>query len=98
MENMPCINRAHERILKKVFWTRIDIRASVDQNEYVRLGRKHGRDTRSIDSWQCAKLNRTRGNGCAGVSGAHYCLRTTAVDKIILVTDATIFLPPNGGP
>src|SRR5216117_2283975 len=87
MQNMPGINRAHERILKKMFWARIDIRACVDQNENVRLGRKHGRNTRSIDSWQCAKLNRARGNGCACVSGAHYSVRITVLYKIDSTAD-----------
>src|SRR5947209_14114422 len=36
MQNMPGINRAHERILKKMFWARIDICACVYQNENVR--------------------------------------------------------------
>ena len=70
-----------------MFWARIDIRASVDQNEDIRFGRKHGRDTRPIDSWQCAKLNRARGNGCACVSGAHYCVRITALYKIDSAAD-----------
>src|SRR6266513_4423273 len=82
MQNMPGINRAHERILKKMFWARIDIRASVDQNENIRLGRKHGRNTRSIDSWQCPKLNRARGNGCARMSGADHGVRITVLHQI----------------
>src|SRR5262245_9148185 len=82
MQNMPGINGAHERILKKMFWARIDIRACVYQNENVRLSRKYRRNTRSIDSWQCPKLNRARGNGCACVSGAHYCVRITVLYKI----------------
>jgi hypothetical protein len=65
-----------------MFWARIDIRASVDQNEDIRLGRKHGRNSRSVDSWQCSKLNRARGDGCACVSSAHYCLRITALYQI----------------
>src|SRR6266576_2726022 len=87
MQNMPGINRAHERILKKMFWARIDIRASVDQNENIRLGRKHGRNTRSIDSWQCPKLNRARGNGCAGVSGADDGVRITVLHEIDSTAD-----------
>src|SRR6266480_4701768 len=87
MQNMPGINRAHERILKKMFWARIDIRASVDQNENIRLGRKHGRNTRSIDSWQCPKLNRARGDGCAGVSGADDGVRITVLHEIDSTAD-----------
>ena len=60
-----------------MFRSGIDIRASIDQNEDIRLGRKHGRNSRPIDSWQCAKLNRARGNGCACVSRAHYRVRIT---------------------
>src|SRR6266403_616049 len=87
MQNMPGINRAHERILKKVFRARIDIRACVYQNENVRLGRKHGRNTRSIDSWQGPKLNRARGNGCAGVSGADDGVRITVLHEIDSTAD-----------
>src|SRR5882724_7942662 len=87
MQNMPGINRAHERILKKMFWARIDIRACVYQNENVRLGRKHGRNTRSIDSWQCPKLNRARGDGCAGVSGADDGVRITVLHEIDSTAD-----------
>src|SRR5438552_16991117 len=82
MQNMPGINGSHERILKKMFWASIDIRACVNQNEDIRLGRKHGRNTRPIDSWQCAKLNHARGDGCACVSGAHDCVRITMLYKI----------------
>jgi hypothetical protein len=65
-----------------MFWARIDIRASVDQNEHIRLSRKHGRNARPIDSWQCSKLDRARGNGCACVSSAHNCVRITVLYKI----------------
>src|SRR5207253_9514934 len=82
MQNMPRIDRAHERVLKKMFWARIDVRACVDQNEDIRFRRKHRRDTRSIDSWQSAKLNCTRGDGCARVSRAHYGIGVTALHKI----------------
>src|SRR6266481_6105795 len=87
MQNMPGINRAHECILKKMFWARIDIGACVYQNENVRLGRKHGRDTRSIDSWQCPKLNRALGNGCARVAGADDGVRITALHQIDSTAD-----------
>src|SRR5438876_5710232 len=98
MQNMPGINRAHERILKKMFWARIDIRACVDQNENVRLGWKHGCNARSIDSWQRAKLNRARGDGCACVSRAHYRVRITALHQIDSTADRRIFLSPNSSP
>src|SRR5213080_2239524 len=85
-------------VLKKMFWARIDVRACVDQNEDIRFRRKHRRDTRSIDSWQSAKLNCTRGDGCARVSRAHYGIGVTALHKIDSAAHGRIFFSANCRP
>src|SRR5215469_2423196 len=82
MENMTRVDRAHERVLKKMLRAGIDVRACINQNEDIRFGRKHGRDAWSIDSWQRAKLNRARGNRRARVTCAHYCIRLASFHEI----------------
>src|SRR2546428_11662816 len=51
-KNVARINRAHDRVLKKMFGARIDIGSGVDENKDVELGGKHGRDAGPIDSFQ----------------------------------------------
>src|SRR6266511_1418276 len=49
-ENMARINRAHERVLKKVFGPCVDVCACIDQNKYIRLCWKHRRDAGTVDA------------------------------------------------
>src|SRR5262249_41451855 len=71
MEDGTRVDGAHERIRKKMFGAGTDVRACINKNEDIRFGRKQGRDARSIDSWQRAKLNRARGDRRARVTCAY---------------------------
>src|SRR4030095_15326596 len=82
MEDMTRVDRTHERILKKMFRAGIDVRACINQNEDIRFGRKDGRDARSIDSWQRAKLNRARGNRRASMTCAYDCIGLAVLHEI----------------
>src|ERR1700716_3613473 len=53
-KNMSRINRAHERILSKMLWTRIDVCPCIDQDKYVCFRGQHGRNAAAIDSGQGA--------------------------------------------
>src|SRR5256885_7057559 len=62
MEDMTRVDRAHERILKKMFGAGIDVPPLIDQNEDIRFGREPGRHAPLIDFWQPEKRNRARVN------------------------------------
>src|SRR6516164_8693790 len=94
MEHVPRIDRAHERVLKKMFRTCVDVRPGIDQNEDVGFGRKNCRDAGTIDSGQRSQFNHARGNGSASMPRAHDSVSVATLHDINGATNRRIFLDP----
>src|SRR6266480_877485 len=81
-ENVARINRAHKRVLKKVFGPRVDVCARIDQNKNIRFCWKYRCDAGTVDARQCTELDRTRGDSCSGVARAHDRICLAAFHKV----------------
>ncbi len=95
-EDVTRIDRAHDPVLQQVLGSGVTVRASVDQDKYVRLGRKERGDPRPIDSRQRAQLDRGRRDRRTCVSGADDGRGFSFFHQIDRPADRGVFLPSDG--